>query len=177
VLDKPLSLRSHVAAMFDHEGLDPDTIVDTLIRRAGNDPHLRNALIVVGAKQAVRGYYHDGRGEAYPMRGARAENSRQAKVEQGKISKAEREAREVAKTNRRQIIDGYALWGYTLLRDARKEDLRMSIANRQAQVQGGLRAIRFEEAILKHMTSETKTCGELLSAKKIDQLWMQHYGK
>ena len=176
MLDKPVSLRGVVAALMDEDNINSEAAVETLVRRSRNEPYLRDALVLMGAKAAIRDHFHAARGEAYPIIGARVA-ARGAKVEQSKMTKAEREARAEAKTNRRQLIDSYALWGHTLLRDARKEDLRASIAYRQGQVAGNQRAIRFEEAILRRMTSEAKTCGECLSARKVDEIWMQHYGK
>jgi hypothetical protein len=111
-----------------------------------------------------------------PIRGARVEVTRSAKVDRADARQAERKERQNAKVNRRTLLDSYALWGHTLLRDATKDDIRLSIEKRKIQVAGNLKAIRFEEAILAQMP-ENKTCGEALTVAKIDKLWMQHYGR
>lgn len=175
MLDKTFSLRTYVADLLDG-GFDGETIVPALVRRADTNLSLREALLTVGAKQAVRTHFTDARSEAYPIRGARSEESREAKVGKATVTKAERVERQAAKENRRTMLDTYTLWGHTALRDASAEDLRLSISNRKTQVAGGLKAIRFEEAILKQLPTG-KTCGQAFTAVKIDKLWMQHYGR
>lgn len=177
MLDRPFSLRKYVVEMFDDEGFDDQTAVESLVRRAQQDPDLNRSLLLTGAKQAVRNYYKDGRTESYPISGARAAVSRSAKAEQAKMTKAERERREAEKENRRQLIDTYSLWGHLALRDALKGDIRASITHRNTQLRGQQKAIRFEQAVLDAMTSETKTCADQLGAARVDRLWMRHYGR
>lgn len=172
MLDVTFSLRGYVVEMFD-EGFDDSDIIEELVKRAESNLSLRNALILVGAKQAIRTYYNDARSEAMPIRGARRVEDKTNRVAK---TKAEREARQQAKENRRTLLDSYTLWGHTALRDATAEDLRTSIEKRKIQVSGNLKAIRFEEAVLAQVP-EGKRCGQVLSATKIDKLWMTHYGK
>jgi hypothetical protein len=179
MLDKTFSLRVFVADLLD-KGYDSETVIPTLVRQADSNLSLRDALLTIGAKQAVRTYFADARSEAYPIRGARAEivreEKRETKTGKATITKAERDERQAAKENRRTMLDTYTLWGHTPLRDATKADIRASIANRKTQVAGGLKAIKFEQAVLDQLP-ENKTCGQAFSATKIDKLWMQHYGR
>lgn len=175
MLEKTFSLRGYVVEMFDN-GFDDETIVPALVRRAETNLSLREALLTIGAKQAVRTYFADERADATVIRGARSENRRGSKEASASMTKEERDERQATKENRRSLIDTYTLWGHTALRDAKADDLRVSIANRAAQVAGGQKAIRFEKAILAQMP-ENKTCGQVFSSAKIDKLWMQHYGR
>jgi len=172
MLDNIFSLRNYVAKLFD-DGGDDESIVQALVNRSATNDDLLNALLLLGAKQAVRIYFSDARSEAYPIRGARLEATH---AKGDKISKAEREERAAAKENRRTLLDTYTLWGHVPLRDATRADIEVSITHRKTQVAGSLKAIRFEEAVLKELPAN-KTCGQALSVSKIDKMWMQHYGR
>jgi len=176
MLDTVFSLRNYVANLLE-DGGSSDSVVEALVMRAASDAALRDALILLGAKQAVRIYYSDARNEAYPIRGARLEAVRDTKETKGKrVSKEEREERMEAKENRRTMLDTYTLWGHKPLRDATKEDINLSIVNRKTQVAGSLKAIGFEQAVLRILPAN-KTCGQALTSAQIDKLWMKHYGR
>ena len=158
MLDTTFSLRTYVAELFDN-GFDDETIVPALIRRAETNLSLRSALLAVGAKQAVRTYFNDARSEAHPIRGARSAASPDKKADQAKMVNRDAERRRAAKENRRTLFDTYTLWGHTSLRDATKDDLKASIANRKTQMAGSMKALKFEEAIYAELP-DGKTCAQ-----------------
>lgn len=176
MLKKVFSLRDYVSSLFA-ETEDPEEVATILIRRADHNADLHRDLILLGAKQAVRSHFSAGRRSVTDTVIKVAPRSE--KEGRASLSISERIQRQAAKEKRRQFWDTYSLYGHKLLRDATAKDLRDSIMSRKAQVAGGLKAIRFEQAILEKLklAPPGKTCSEFFAAKKIDDLRVKYYGE
>lgn len=138
----------------------PKETVDRLIALSAIDINVHNALILLGAQQAVRNFFknerHAGSAPAAPADPELAASRYGAKVA------------------RREFWDRYALFGQTPLKGATRPALDDSVGKRRAMAQGNLQCAAFEEDIMNRMKSDTITVGRSFKVATIIELAKTH---
>lgn len=160
-------LRDAVLKAMEDSGRRPKEAKALLFSRASNDLLLREALIALGADQAVRSYYSTERHAASSMA--------RCGVPGIIVETPERAERLRKKANRRLFWDRYALFGQMPLREATRPDLRTSVENRKKQAAGNIICANFESAVAKRLPNDDAIVWKVLGNDKLMELARRHH--
>jgi hypothetical protein len=138
-------INAYVRAVMNRAKFSSQDALKMILKDAAKDSRIRVALLKLGAEQVIRDYFHQGR---------RSKETLKASI---LMDSAEHEEREKAKLQRRFFWDSYTLFGHMELKSATRPDIRDSIKNRQDQIVGNQRCVKFEQAIASRMKGDRTT--------------------
>ena len=139
---------------------------ELLIDWSARDVELRQALVILGAQQAIRDFYHTERRHALDGDKSTGHNVT--------VPTPEMLERKERKMERRLFWDRWALYGHKPLRLATKGDLVESVSSRHKMAAGLTAAAEFEATIAKKMIDEKKQVCQCFSVDQLIKIARRH---